>query len=112
MPFSPEYSPGNAIPRVDKIETRESQEMVLEQEVSSDEETIAFASLNLAARSIVEVSQGDAEIEELLNLLGNELNIIAHYETGDEIRPESKKSLLKRALRAAATAAREEIGRG
>ncbi len=112
MPNSPEYMPGSAIPRVETPNARESSQSQPEQGGNPEKEAAAFDSLSQAAKHIVEQSGGDVEVVELVHLLGNQLDIIAHYETGDESRPESKKSLLQRALRAAATAAKDEIGRG
>ena len=124
MPKNPEYAPGSAIPRVEvpkpseiSFENSEEITQVNElvhsfQERDLDKELAAVESLNQASKHIIELSEGDFEVVEMLHLLGNELDLIAHQQTGAEINVEARISLLKRSLRAAAKAAHEEIGRG
>lgn len=120
MSINHEYQPGSAIPKSEKIpQSFRGSEEVSEAEVAHstqdrnlDKESAAVDSLNQASIHIVELSEGDTETVELLHLLGNELDLIAYQHTGAETDAESRISLLKRALRAAARAAHEEIGRG
>ncbi|MCC2631986.1 MAG: hypothetical protein K0S20_685 [Patescibacteria group bacterium] len=112
MSESPEYIPGSAIPRDIAQPAEAEQSSQVDHKEFSPEEEAATDSMSQAARIIIELCEGDVEVTEMIHRLGNELNLLAHYNTGQEHDVESKKTLMKRVLQAAAVAAKGEIGRG